>query len=79
MRRRRPAALGLRTRAPLARRRPQSYALPVWVCAQCGVDDPGRARFRNACAASLAPEALACVRRTVTVLICDVLGLVSLA
>ena len=48
------------------------------VCAQCGQENPEGARFCNACAAPLAPEAPPAVRKTVTVLFCDLVGWTSL-
>jgi class 3 adenylate cyclase/tetratricopeptide (TPR) repeat protein len=48
------------------------------ICAQCGQENPERARFCNACAAPLAVEAPAGVRKTVTVLFCDLVGSTSL-
>jgi class 3 adenylate cyclase/tetratricopeptide (TPR) repeat protein len=47
------------------------------VCAQCGQKNPEGARFCNACAAPLA-AAPAGVRKTVTVLFCDLAGSTSL-
>jgi class 3 adenylate cyclase len=48
------------------------------VCAQCGQENPGGARFCNACAAPLAAESPVGVRKTVTVLFCDLVGSTSL-
>jgi class 3 adenylate cyclase/ATP/maltotriose-dependent transcriptional regulator MalT len=48
------------------------------VCAQCGHENPEGARFCNACAAPLAAEERADVRKTVTVLFCDLVGSTSL-
>jgi class 3 adenylate cyclase/tetratricopeptide (TPR) repeat protein len=48
------------------------------VCARCGQENPGGARFCNACAAPLAAEPPAEVRKTVTVLFCDLVGSTSL-
>ncbi len=48
------------------------------VCAQCGRENPEGARFCNACAAPLAAEAPAEVRKTVTVLFCDLVGSTTL-
>ncbi len=48
------------------------------VCARCGQENPEGARFCNACAAPLAAEATAEVRKTVTVLFCDLVGSTSL-
>src|SRR5438132_9485273 len=48
------------------------------VCAQCGRGNPEGARFCNACAAPLAAEAPVEVRKTVTVLFCDLVGSTSL-
>jgi class 3 adenylate cyclase/tetratricopeptide (TPR) repeat protein len=50
----------------------------VRVCARCGQENPAGARFCNACAAPLAPEAPADVRKIVTVLFCDLVGSTSL-
>jgi class 3 adenylate cyclase/tetratricopeptide (TPR) repeat protein len=50
----------------------------VRVCAQCGQENPDGARFCNACAAPLGAEAPAGVRKTVTVLFCDLVGSTSL-
>jgi class 3 adenylate cyclase len=50
----------------------------VRVCAQCGQENPEGARFCNACAAPLAAEAPSGVRKTVTVLFCDLVGSTSL-
>src|SRR6266516_4843254 len=47
------------------------------ICAQCGQENPEGARFCNACAAPLAAEA-AGVRKTVTVLFCDLVGSTAL-
>jgi class 3 adenylate cyclase/tetratricopeptide (TPR) repeat protein len=46
----------------------------VRVCAQCGQENPEGARFCNNCAAPLATETWAGVRKTVTVLFCDLVG-----
>src|SRR5437870_8960359 len=48
------------------------------VCAQCGRGNPEGARFCNACAAPLAAEAPVEVRKTVTVLFCDLVGSTTL-
>jgi class 3 adenylate cyclase/tetratricopeptide (TPR) repeat protein len=56
----------------------QPYAVAMQVCARCGQENPEGARFCNACAAPLAPEAPAGVRKTVTVLFCDLVGSTSL-
>jgi len=50
----------------------------MWVCGQCGQENPEGARFCNACGAPLAAEAPAGVRKTVTVLFCDLVGSTSL-
>ena len=47
------------------------------VCGQCGQENPEGARFCNACAAPLAGGP-AEVRKTVTVLFCDLVGSTSL-
>jgi class 3 adenylate cyclase/tetratricopeptide (TPR) repeat protein len=47
------------------------------VCARCGGENPDGARFCNACGAALA-EATAAVRKTVTVLFCDLVGSTAL-
>lgn len=49
------------------------------VCAQCGHENPEGAHFCNACAAPLATEERAEVRKTVTVLFCDLVGSTYLA
>jgi class 3 adenylate cyclase/tetratricopeptide (TPR) repeat protein len=51
----------------------------VQVCIRCGHDNPEGARFCNACAAPLAATSSAGVRKTVTVLFCDLVGSTSLA
>ncbi|HYV02134.1 MAG TPA: adenylate/guanylate cyclase domain-containing protein [Actinomycetota bacterium] len=48
------------------------------VCAECGQENPDGARFCNACAAPLAAEGPAGIRKTVTVLFCDLVGSTSL-
>ncbi len=48
------------------------------VCAQCGEDNPDRARFCLACGAPLAATPTAEVRKTVTVLFADVTGSTAL-
>jgi class 3 adenylate cyclase len=50
----------------------------VLICANCGHDNPLGARFCNGCGAALAAEALREVRKTVTVLFCDVTGSTAL-
>jgi len=50
----------------------------VRVCARCGQENPEGARFCNACAAPLHAEAPAGIRKTVTVLFCDLVGSTSL-
>jgi len=50
----------------------------VQVCAECGQENPDGARFCNACAAPLAAEGPAGIRKTVTVLFCDLVGSTSL-
>jgi class 3 adenylate cyclase/tetratricopeptide (TPR) repeat protein len=52
--------------------------LAVRTCAQCGQENPEGARFCYACAAPLGSEAPAGVRKTVTVLFCDLVGSTSL-
>src|SRR5947209_9550323 len=47
-------------------------------CSSCGRENPEGARFCNACGAPLAAEAPAGVRKTVTVLFCDLVGSTSL-
>jgi class 3 adenylate cyclase len=46
----------------------------VAVCASCGQESPDGFRFCGACGASLVVEARPGVRKTVTVLFCDVTG-----
>jgi class 3 adenylate cyclase len=48
------------------------------VCGQCGQRNAERAQFCNACGASLRPAASAEVRKTVTVVFCDLVGSTSL-
>src|SRR2546423_11315870 len=49
-------------------------------CPHCGRENPARARFCNSCGAVLAdPDAAREVRKTVTVLFCDVVGSTELA
>jgi class 3 adenylate cyclase/tetratricopeptide (TPR) repeat protein len=56
-----------------------SYTPLVPVCRSCGEDNPERARFCLACGSSLEPAAPAReVRKTVTILFCDVAGSTSL-
>jgi class 3 adenylate cyclase/tetratricopeptide (TPR) repeat protein len=50
----------------------------VRVCPQCGRENPEGARFCNACGTPLAAELPAGVRKTVTVLFCDLVGSTSL-
>jgi class 3 adenylate cyclase len=51
----------------------------VHICASCGHENPAGARFCNECAAALAPTTLEReVRKTVTVLFCDVTGSTAL-
>ena len=62
-------------------RRPSKWAYTplVPVCQSCGEDNPERARFCLACGSSLEPQAPTReVRKTVTVLFCDVAGSTSL-
>ena len=48
------------------------------VCGRCGQENPEDALFCNACAAPLAPGPPTGVRKTVTVLFCDLVGSTSL-
>jgi class 3 adenylate cyclase/predicted ATPase len=48
-------------------------------CPRCGEENPERAGFCNACGAALAVEEGAGVRKTVTVLFCDLVGSTALA
>jgi class 3 adenylate cyclase/tetratricopeptide (TPR) repeat protein len=48
------------------------------VCGRCGQGNPDAARFCNACAAPLAAEAPSGVRKTVSILFCDLVGSTSL-
>ena len=48
------------------------------LCAKCGHENPEGARFCNACAAPLAAELSAGVRKTVTIIFCDLVGSPSL-
>jgi class 3 adenylate cyclase/tetratricopeptide (TPR) repeat protein len=50
----------------------------VAVCDQCGLDNPASARFCNSCGAPLAAEAPAGVRKTVTIVFCDLVGSTAL-
>jgi class 3 adenylate cyclase/tetratricopeptide (TPR) repeat protein len=50
----------------------------VLVCPSCGRENPEGFRFCGACAAPLAPEEPAGVRKTVTVLFCDLVGSTSM-
>jgi class 3 adenylate cyclase len=51
----------------------------VLICASCGRDNPAGARFCNGCGAALATAALGReVRKTVTVLFCDLIGSTAL-
>ena len=43
-------------------------------CPSCGQGNPGDSRFCGACGASLVGEPAASVRKTVTVLFCDLVG-----
>ena len=47
-------------------------------CPRCGRENPDAARFCNSCGAQLAAEEPAGVRKTVTVLFCDLVGSTSL-
>jgi class 3 adenylate cyclase/tetratricopeptide (TPR) repeat protein len=52
-----------------------SYALRMPICAQCGKDNPARARFCLACGSPLAPSGTGReVRKTVTVVFSDLVG-----
>jgi class 3 adenylate cyclase/tetratricopeptide (TPR) repeat protein len=48
------------------------------ICASCGHENPADSRFCSACGASLAAEAPAGVRKTVTVVFCDLVGSTAL-
>ena len=48
------------------------------VCAQCGQENPEGFRFCGACGTELAADASAGVRKTVTVLFCDLVGSTAL-
>jgi class 3 adenylate cyclase/tetratricopeptide (TPR) repeat protein len=52
------------------------YTRPVTICTQCGRENPAGARFCNSCGAPLDAEPAQAreVRKTVTVLFCDVVG-----
>jgi class 3 adenylate cyclase/tetratricopeptide (TPR) repeat protein len=52
-------------------------ALPV-LCASCGHENPDGARFCAACGAALGSESPADVRKTVTVVFCDLVGSTAL-
>src|SRR6476646_6279073 len=56
--------------------RPQRRLTRVITCPQCSVENPGQARFCNACGAPVGTEGEPAreVRKTVTVLFCDVVG-----
>jgi class 3 adenylate cyclase len=52
-----------------------SYALGMPICAQCGEDNPARARFCLACGSPLAASGTGReVRKTVTVVFSDLVG-----
>ena len=55
---------------------PQRRLTRVIACPRCGVENPEQARFCNACGAPVAAESEPAreVRKTVTVLFCDVVG-----
>ena len=55
---------------------PQRRLTRVITCPQCGVENPAQARFCNACGAAVGTGAEPAreVRKTVTVLFCDVVG-----
>jgi class 3 adenylate cyclase/tetratricopeptide (TPR) repeat protein len=54
---------------------PASYALGMPICAQCGEDNPARARFCLACGSPLAASSTGReVRKTVTVVFSDLVG-----
>ncbi|MBV9311350.1 MAG: AAA family ATPase [Solirubrobacterales bacterium] len=48
------------------------------VCRECGQQNPERARFCNSCGATLLVDLQAAVRKTVTVLFCDLVGSTAL-
>jgi class 3 adenylate cyclase len=48
------------------------------ICTSCGRENPDGFRFCGACGATLAPEAEADVRKTVTIVFCDLVGSTSL-
>ena len=48
------------------------------LCAKCGHENPEGASFCNACAAPLAAEVSAGVRKTITIIFCDLVGSTSL-
>jgi class 3 adenylate cyclase/tetratricopeptide (TPR) repeat protein len=50
----------------------------VPVCAQCGQDNPASSRFCNSCGAAIAAESADGVRKTVTVVFCDLVGSTAL-
>ena len=50
----------------------------MWVCGQCGQENPEGARFCNSCGAPLDTAAHPGVRKIVTVLFCDLVGSTSL-
>src|SRR6185503_2897884 len=60
---------------------PQRRLTRVITCPRCGVENPEQSRFCNACGASVDAESQPTreVRKTVTVLFCDVVGSPSLA
>ena len=50
------------------------------VCAACGAENPGKAKFCMECAAPLAaPAAAAEERKTVTTLFCDLVGFTAMS
>jgi class 3 adenylate cyclase/tetratricopeptide (TPR) repeat protein len=50
----------------------------VVICASCGRENPVDSRFCGACGAALVPETEADVRKTVTVVFCDLVGSTAL-
>jgi class 3 adenylate cyclase/tetratricopeptide (TPR) repeat protein len=66
-----PPNLGLNPTSPW-------WTLSGVICASCGRENPPEFRFCGACGGALAAEAPADVRKTVTVLFCDLVGSTSL-
>ncbi len=50
----------------------------MWICAQCGEENPEDGRFCKRCGAPRGGEARTGIRKTVTVLFCDLVGSTSL-